>query len=331
MNIDRKYNWLFILQGWAILWVVIGNTYITAAGNGSGWECTLLRTAYSFHLPLLMFVSGCIFCKTFLLADNHIQQTKGMLREQLMGLFIPFVIFTIIAIIAKTALSNGVYSFDTLKGNFIQGFLFPSEQPMTPLWFIMVLMWLHVMLPLWKYLLEKEWLLWAGLVVLLGFHVISIPIEFLCIKWLCYFTVYFFLGLVIMKKNFLHKFSGLTGFYIFIAGYIIYLLGVDVDKTIAEVGGILFSIGVTLILNNTFPSTFFSFRDYYFQIFLMSYFVQLLFRVAYPHLPIPYIIGYFICLSLGIYAPVMITKLLQYLKSNQLQIFIGSVNLPKAI
>ena len=331
MIIDRKYNWLFILQGWAILWVVIGNTYLTTAGNGPDWESTLLRTAYTFHLPLLMFVSGCIFCKTFLLADNYIQQTKDMLREQLLGLFIPFVIFTIIAIIAKTALSNGAYSIETLKSDFIQGFLFPSEQPISPLWFVMALMWLHIMLPLWKYLLEKEWLLWAGLVVLLGVHIISVPIEFLCIKWFWYFAVYFFLGMVIMKKDFLHKLSGLTGFYIFIEGYIIYILGVDVDKTIAEVGGILFSIGVTLILNNTFPRTFFSFRDYYFQIFLMSYFVQLIFRVVYPHLPISYIIGYFICLSLGIYIPVMITKLLQYLKSNQLQIFIGSVNLPKAI
>ncbi len=51
MNLESKHNWLLILQGWAILWVAIGNTYLGSTGSGAEWESTLLRTAYSFHFP----------------------------------------------------------------------------------------------------------------------------------------------------------------------------------------------------------------------------------------------------------------------------------------
>ena len=69
-------NWLLILQGWAILWIVLGNTYLEPFGNEPEWVSTLLRTAYTFHLPLLMFTSGCIFSKKFLLKEDGKNKVK---------------------------------------------------------------------------------------------------------------------------------------------------------------------------------------------------------------------------------------------------------------
>lgn len=323
MNIIDKPNWLQILQGWAILWVVIGNTYLDPVEMGPEWVTILLRTAYSFHLPLLMFVFGCIFYNTFMLSDDNAQQSKAIIKSNLMALAIPFAIFTVVAIVAKAVLSNTAYSYDMLMSDVIRGFLLPGEHPISPLWFVMVLMWLYAMQRLWMYIFQKEWLIWTIAVVLLILHLIVIPIEFLCIKWLGYFAVYFYLGMMIMKYGILNKLSGMTGLYVFVGGYLLYMLGADVDKTLTEVGGIVFSIGVVLILSNTFPKTFSSFRDYYFQILLMGYFAQMLFRIIYPYLPIPYFVGYLVCLAVGIYIPVLITRLIHTINAIELQVCIG--------
>lgn len=321
--IAHKYNWLYILQGWAILWVVIGNTYLVQAGNGPEWERALLRTAYSFHLPLLMFVSGCIFCKSFLLSDDNPQQKSELLKSHVLRLVVPFVLFTFIAIIAKAILSRGELSYGILVGDFIQGFMFPGEHPMSPLWFVMVLIWLYLMYPVWEFIIKKNWIICAVGVALLAIHLVNCPIELLCVKWLCYFALYFYLGIIIMKKGYLDHLSGMNGFYIFVVGYVLYMSGLDFDKTLTEVSGIVLSIGIALILNKTYPGIFFTFRSSYFQLFLLGYFVQLAFRMVYPYLPLPYFLGYLMCLAFGIYVPVVITKLVCAMNSSSLNCCLG--------
>ena len=60
----RKINWILILQGWAMLWVVIGHAFLGKAGKGPEWENMLFHFAYSFHMPLFMLVSGYLFYMT---------------------------------------------------------------------------------------------------------------------------------------------------------------------------------------------------------------------------------------------------------------------------
>ena len=57
----KKINWLLILQGWAMLWVVIGHACLGEAGHGPEWENALFHFAYSFHMPLFIMVSGYLF------------------------------------------------------------------------------------------------------------------------------------------------------------------------------------------------------------------------------------------------------------------------------
>ena len=54
----KKINWLLILQGWAMLWVVIGHSTLGVPGAGLAWDNALYHFAYSFHMPLFMLVSG---------------------------------------------------------------------------------------------------------------------------------------------------------------------------------------------------------------------------------------------------------------------------------
>jgi len=61
MKNNTKINWLLILQGWAMLWVVIGHAFIGKHNEGPVWETFLGNIAYSFHMPLFMLVSGWLF------------------------------------------------------------------------------------------------------------------------------------------------------------------------------------------------------------------------------------------------------------------------------
>ena len=60
----KKINWLLILQGWTMLWVVIGHAFLGKPGEGPQWENVLTYFAYSFHMPLFMLVSGWLFYLT---------------------------------------------------------------------------------------------------------------------------------------------------------------------------------------------------------------------------------------------------------------------------
>lgn len=64
MSERKKINWLLILQGWAMLLVVVGHAFIGKAGQGPAWENVLFHFAYSFHMPLFMLVSGWLFYHT---------------------------------------------------------------------------------------------------------------------------------------------------------------------------------------------------------------------------------------------------------------------------
>lgn len=321
MNTLSRHNWLLILQGWAILWVVLGNTYLDPSGNEPEWVNTLLRTAYTFHLPLLMFTSGCIFSKKFLLNENG-EKTGENLKGHIMGLLIPYLVFTIIAVLVKAIMTKDP-SLPVIATDLICSLFFPGLLPMSAMWFVLVLICYYLLLPIWKLTFNKSWYAWSFVTLLLVVHLLTIPVELFAIKWICYFAVYFYLGIVVMKKGWLNHLSGMTGFFVFLIGYVIYSIGLDVDKTMAEISGIAFSIGFVLILNNSFPKTFFSFRDYYLQIFLMGYFVQILFRILYAHLSMPYILGYLLCLILGIYVPVIVTKIIRSRKLTPLYYCIG--------
>ena len=67
MNI-KKINWLSILQGWAMFWVVVGHSPLSMDETIPAYVKFLYEFAYSFHMPLFILVSGFLFQMTRL---NH--------------------------------------------------------------------------------------------------------------------------------------------------------------------------------------------------------------------------------------------------------------------
>ena len=56
-TMTRKINWILILQAWAMLWVVVGHAPLLSVDMiQPGYVEILYRIAYSFHMPLFIFV-----------------------------------------------------------------------------------------------------------------------------------------------------------------------------------------------------------------------------------------------------------------------------------
>ena len=62
----KKITWILILQAWAMLWVVIGHSPLKMPISESDpfYVNILYDIAYSFHMPLLVLVSGYLFYMT---------------------------------------------------------------------------------------------------------------------------------------------------------------------------------------------------------------------------------------------------------------------------
>ena len=71
----NKINWLSSIQGWAMLWVIIGHAFLGRIGEGPIWENCMINFAYSFHMPLFMLVSGWLFFHTRL--NNKLGGVSG--------------------------------------------------------------------------------------------------------------------------------------------------------------------------------------------------------------------------------------------------------------
>lgn len=66
----KKINWLLILQGWTMLWVVIGHAILEETGSNPAFAEWLYSFAYSFHMPLFMLISGWLFYYTRLSSNG---------------------------------------------------------------------------------------------------------------------------------------------------------------------------------------------------------------------------------------------------------------------
>ena len=67
-----------------------------------------------------------------------------------------------------------------------------------------------------------------------------------------------------------------------------------------------------ILADRFIPKIFESFRNYSYQIYLMGIFFQIAVKIAYRHGLIPsYALGYIICIVIGVYAPVAVSRLVE--------------------
>jgi len=331
MSNIKKINWLLILQGWAMLWVVIGHSTVGTPGEGPGWENVLYHFAYSFHMPLFMLVSGWLFYLTRLEVKENAPLTWSYgliiwdksLRLLLPGLFFSFIAFVLkLAFPGEMARQTGFNIHDI-----VYAYLYPYDNPFRELWFIVTLFWLMMLTPLWRLSIKKSMAFEVGVALLLAvLHFCHPNIELLCIGKVFSHAVWFYLGLVICKERIVETVFRKNKCLTVIIGIVFYYIGIYTNPFVTTISGILFSFGVALIADKYLPQLFCGFRTYTYQIFLMGIFVQIGVKIVYRHVPIPYLGAFLLCILVGLYVPVVISKMLEWINWKPILMCVGLKN-----
>jgi len=307
-------NWLSILQGWAILLVVIGHAPLENVLEPMPPVVDFLyKFAYSFHMPLFAAISGYLFYISRLSPENCKKWPYWiMLKDKLKRLLIPGLFFTVVALIMKLLFPSGMERPVSLSIKYIaEIILFPGRGPLGEVWFIVALMWFFVLMPLWKFMLRSVWINVLTLCVLVLPLLFPVDTDFLCVGDSLSLIFYFALGLSFSKycKN-----LSLNGKWCAcgVGAVVLYCVSFIYSLPIlTPLSGIVASVVLALLLDKYLPSSFKTFRRHYFQIFLMGIFFQIFVKMVYRHFLPPYWVGYVACIFAGIYCPVLISILLQ--------------------
>ncbi len=351
----KRINWLLILQGWAMLWVVIGHAPLGNPGAGPAWETALYRIAYSFHMPLFMLVSGWLFYRTRLAGSvagtgtgtgsGSVAGTNGgwrygaILRDKALRILLPGLVFSLVALALKVAFPGEMERQVSLSaGAILHTYLYPYDNALRELWFLVTLFWMFALTPLWRVVLRRPWSQWLVLALLVGLWFFPLRTGLLCLDKVCTHALWFYLGMVVSKEDFAARCLAPRLWLLLLAGAAIYLLGLvagvafawapvylSVGSLMAIVGGILFSFGIALLADRFVPRIFFSFRDYTYQIFLMGIFAQIFVKILYRHAlaSFPYPLVWLLCVLAGLYLPVLVARLAERISFRPLSLCLG--------
>lgn len=322
----KKINWLLILQGWAMFWVVMGHSFLVPMDEGPNWVTILYKGAQPFRMPLFMLVSGWLTYLTRLKPRENGPDWSyfKILKEKVERLLLPGFAFSILAFAIKLALPDEVSRQVSLTiKDFFHAFLYPNDNPFRELWFIATLFWYFILTPLWKQVLKQDWSMWAIVAVLIVLHFIAPNIELLCIGRAFNYAIWYYLGLVICKTDMVERLFNRNPWITILVGIVIYSVGWLTNGIITTIGGIVFSFGIALVADLYIPKAFFSFRNYTYQIFLLGIFAQMAIKMAYRHMELPYLPIYIICTIVGLYVPVIVAKIVEKINWKPLSMCYG--------
>jgi len=337
MNTKNKIEWLLVLQGWAMLWVVIGH-----AGPADTleefplWARLVYEYAYSFHMPLFIAVSGFLF---YLTRINNPKWTYiPMLKEKLVRFGIPFVFFTLFAMILKSLLSSLVVRPSSITfSEFFHAIIYPSEGPMCEFWFLAVIMWLFALYPIWKVALRNTYTIIITSILTIVLHFVVPVNEFLALSRTAQLCSFFWWGILAAKFYCLDSNNNLyvdlfdtklfrTPYLALLSAFFlslhIFSLYIEIPY-LPSIFGISFSFFFCLLLYKYLPKIFGSFRDYTYQIYLMGLFVQEFVKVIRYKMDLPFEFAYVISIVAGLYVPVLVSLVVKKIYFKPLNLCLG--------
>lgn len=323
---QKKINWISILQGWAMLLVVLGHISLTGKFLDPETPITSIiqKTIYSFHMPLFMFISGMLFWETRLQKDWIY---KDIIIDKTKRLLIPYIFFTILTFLLKLVASNFVVRQVKISIPYVlRMFIIPDENPLGELWFIFVLFSYFFLYPVTKIAKQNKPVFSIIVLVVSFFISFFVPkaIKILAFSQICYYYIFFFSGILFMKKDFI---SFMNKWYIFIISIIIFVLVTvfQINSYFIIFAGIFMSCCLAVTFDKIIPKLFFTFRDYTFQIFLFGIFFQVAVKIIYQKIGMKelYLPFYLLNVICGLYCPIMISLIIKKIGTKFLLLICG--------
>ena len=313
----QRIEWLAVLRGLNILLVIMVHVQLVNMLTGENhFFCRAL--AFPFHpirMPLFIFISGGLL---YLSRIRKEISTKALYKDKFQRIVIPFVFFVIVYYLIKCIFNQFTKTPIELSWtNFLESFVYYRGHSSQSLWFLAVLMFFMLMYPLFCYLCKNKYRMIAFLLFCCGIFFIDTDLES---RWnvfyileVQHYLVYFFFGIFFFRFE-LYKFIGKIGILLVLvllyAACYYFSLGL-----LTSIIGIFMMCSLCLIIGQYYPNLFSSFREYIFQIYLMSLpfqtFVELILWRHFFYNEQLLLLFYAINLLSGLYIPVFISKLVE--------------------
>ena len=316
-----------------MLWVVIGHSPLAMDESIPVYVELLYKFAYSFHMPLFIMISGYLFYMTRVRpvsnGGGQLWSYNHILKDKLIRLGIPFLVFTVIAMVVKSMFPGDMARQSSISiSELVRAILYPGDGPLGELWFVAVIMWGFVFTPIWRVCLKSSWgMIGMFLFLLICYYRQSLgwyhDIHFLCIENAMDSLLFFYIGIILSKFCIADKTNTKesNAWFMMTVGAIAYIF---IDISLIRVfSAIVFSCGLAFLLDRHLPQTFSSFRNYTYQIFLIGIFAQIAVKMVYKRVDMQYFFGYALCVLLGLYVPVIVSKFAEYLNWRTFLLCIG--------
>lgn len=317
MKQKERIQWLGILRGLNILLVIMVHVQLVDMSTGENHSfCNAL--SFPFHpirMPLFIFISGGLL---YLSRIRKNISTKALYKDKFQRIMIPFVFFVIVYYLIKATFNQFAKTpIDLSWSNFLESFIYYRGHSSQPLWFLAVLMFLMLMYPLFCYLCKNKYRMIAFLIFCCGIFFIDTDLES---RWnvfyileVQHYLVYFFFGIFFFRFE-LYKYIENIGILLVLvllyAACYYFSLGL-----LTSFIGISMMCALCLKIGTYMPKLFSSFREYIFQIYLMSLpfqnFVELiLWKKLFYNEEFVYVF-YVLNVLVGLFIPVIISKLVE--------------------
>lgn len=313
----QRIEWLAVLRGLNILLVVMVHVQLVDMSTGQNHAfCNAL--SFPFHpirMPLFIFISGGLL---YLSRIRKNISTKALYKDKFQRIMIPFVFFVVVYYLIKCVFNQFAKTPIELSWtNFLESFVYYRGHSSQSLWFLAVLMFLMLLYPLFRYLCDNKYRMICFLLFCIGIFFIDNDLES---RWnvfyileVHHYLVYFFFGIFFFRFELYKYLTSIPALCILILLYAAcyyFSLGL-----LTSIIGICMMCSLCLKIATYLPNLFSSFREYIFQIYLMSLpfqnFVELILWKHFFYNEQLLLLFYAINLLSGLFIPVMISKLVE--------------------
>ena len=332
MDNKKVILWLALLQGFAMLLVVVGHVGLNNEPLDPLHPAVnvITQVIFSFHMPLFMVISGFLFYQTRMKVRRSY---RLVMVDKLKRLYVPMLFFTVIIFFLKIAAQGLVkHPVDFSPQYLSDVFIFYRVTPFALTWFLITLLILMSLYPLYFFVLKRKTyqLLFFAFALILASS--GINIDYFQLDNVTYMLLFFYSGILMSRYEWQQKLSSKGALIITTVAfaafnyllYDVYTNNIPAKIFVAYLG-VMFAFSLCMNIAKILPNLFSSFRDCTYQIFLMGVFFQLAVRYVYAAMPnlMPFWCYYALSILLGLYIPVLITMALRRIGNKYLNLCVG--------
>lgn len=314
----KRIEWVDYLKAFACFLVVLGHLLqslqISKIDLYPNITTFIIWFIYLFHMPLFMCMSGYLYLKTK--KEFSWKEYKKFEFKKIINLAIPYFTFYLLFILINMMFSKSV---NTSRG--IDDLLKIFNNPIAPYWFLYALLSIFIIVPILEKILKNDKKKIMIIFVILKIVSIFIKTNIYFVDSIKSYSIYFYLGSIIVDEKNLNKTKTTILIFIYIIFSIIFYRFKDYIPTyMNEIIKVFFAIlGIYICINifkNIKKVTFLdTFKEYTFQIYLLHTIFAAGMRIILIKVGIyNYIIHFIMGLIVSIYMPVIISLISKKIK-----------------